>query len=227
MSLPPLNPKIVLCVAAHADDIDWWAGGTVAAWTATGQCQAYLLVLTDGSKGTSDPDINPAKLTSLREEEQRKASKILGFTDVFFGGFVDGELTDSTSVRQVIVEHIRRLKPEVLVTWDPGYRHDPHFGINHPDHIATGQAALAAAYPLARDHLAFPGLGLEPHITRTILMLNPKPHPDDQIWAMDTSKHYETKMEALRAHTTQPGLVSNDPFPPPDTEPFVRIDLKF
>lgn len=47
------DPKIVLAVGAHADDIDFGASGSVAAWAANG-AEVHYLVITDGSKGSDD-----------------------------------------------------------------------------------------------------------------------------------------------------------------------------
>ncbi len=41
-------------IAAHPDDVEFGAGGTLARWPAAG-CVVHHLVLTDGSKGTWDP----------------------------------------------------------------------------------------------------------------------------------------------------------------------------
>jgi LmbE family N-acetylglucosaminyl deacetylase len=224
--LPKLKPKIVLCVAAHADDIDWWAGGTMAAWTTAG-AKVYLLILTDGSRGTSNPDITPEDLAEQRRPEQEAAAKILGFADVFFAKFTDGELEDSREVRACIVEHIRKLKPDVVVGWDPTYRYCAQHGINHPDHVAAGNATLAAFYPLSRDHLSFQELldkGLEPHRVSTIIMIN----PDRPNWTPDITDQLETKIAALRAHFTQRNLVTLDEerrkADGAAIETFVRID---
>jgi LmbE family N-acetylglucosaminyl deacetylase len=39
-----------LVVVAHPDDVDFWAGGTVAGWTSTGITVTYC-VLSDGGSG--------------------------------------------------------------------------------------------------------------------------------------------------------------------------------
>lgn len=76
-------PRVVLGVGAHPDDLDFLAGGTVAAWSAQG-AEIYFLVLTNGNKGSADLSADPEALTVLRRQEQREAAKILGVKDVFF-----------------------------------------------------------------------------------------------------------------------------------------------
>ena len=52
----------------------------------------HHLVLTDGAKGTWDPDRDQASLVALRQDEQRRAAALLGGGDVDFLGWTDGEL---------------------------------------------------------------------------------------------------------------------------------------
>jgi LmbE family N-acetylglucosaminyl deacetylase len=230
-----LKPQIVLGVAAHADDLDYWAAGTLAKWAAAG-AKVYLLILTDGSKGTSDPDVTPAELIATRQHEQRQAAKILGFEDVFFAEFVDGKLKDSNKTRRVIVRYIRMLKPDVVVGWDPEYWHCPRHGLNHPDHRAAGAATHAAVYPLSRDHLSFRGLlkeGLRPHAVRTLLMINPA----RANFTVGIGRYVRVKAEALAAHTSQNfgsetqirklARATGRWFSLRATETFVRIDQPF
>ena len=72
-----MKKKVVLGIAAHPDDLDFGASGTIAKWIKQG-ATCYYLVCTDGSKGSDKPDITPEKLAVIRREEQMKAGKILG-----------------------------------------------------------------------------------------------------------------------------------------------------
>ncbi len=58
-------PAVALAVAAHPDDVEFQAGATLARWAAAG-CSVHHLILTDGSKGTWDPDTDPALLVAER-----------------------------------------------------------------------------------------------------------------------------------------------------------------
>lgn len=200
--LSPLKPSVVLGVAAHPDDLEFGAAGTIAKFIAEG-AKGYYLILTNANKGTSDRSMEPARLTEIRREEQRQAGKTLGLTDVFFCDYDDGYLECSLEVKRDICRVIRTVKPDVVVAWDPSSLYSSERGfINHPDHRAAGQAALDAVYPLARDHLAFPELlteGLEPHEVATMLLLN-LDHPN---YSVDISGYIETKLRALGAHASQ------------------------
>ncbi len=197
-----LNPKIVLGIAAHPDDLDFGASGAMAKYAKAG-AEVHYLILTDGSKGSSDLKMSPLDLVKLRETEQRAAVKIIGGKSVEFLGFPDGGLEVTMELKKQISRVIRSIKPDVVITIDPSMLYSSSRGfINHPDHRAAGQATLDSVFPLARDHLSFPELfadGFEPHITPTILLIN----FDKSNFAIDITDTFETKIAALNAHTSQ------------------------
>lgn len=198
----PLTPKVVLGIAAHPDDLDANAGGTMAAYARSG-ADVYYLILTDGGNGSEDPGMTAQKLMYIRRQEQRDAGDITGLKDVFFCDYRDGSLENTVDVRRDIVKIIRTVKPDVVITWDPSGLYCANKGfINHPDHRAAGQAALDAVYPLARDHMAFPDLfeqGYAPHKTATVLLMN----LDNHNFCVDITATLETKLQALATHTSQ------------------------
>lgn len=203
MNFPPLQPKVVLGVGAHPDDLDFWMAGSVARWVAEG-AQAYYLILTNGNKGTHDQSLTPEQLRDIRREEQREAAKITGVSDVTFCDFNDGELACDMETKKCIARVIRKVRPDVVLALDPSMIYSANQGfVNHPDHRAAGQATLDAVYPLARDHLAFPELlndeGLEPHEVHTILMMN----FDSPNFYVDITSSLDTKLAAFGAHKSQ------------------------
>ena len=68
-------------IVAHPDDAEFWAGGTIAVWSAAG-CKVTYLVLTDGDAGGFDRDLSRSELPGIRQQEQRDAAAILGSDDV-------------------------------------------------------------------------------------------------------------------------------------------------
>lgn len=192
----------MLGVAAHPDDLDFGAAGSMAAWAAAG-AKCYYLILTNGNKGTADTKVSPDKLIAARQREQRAAAKLLGVSDVFFADYEDGALEVTMALKRDIVRVIRKLRPDTVVTMDPSMLYSVDSGfINHPDHRAAGQATLDAVYPLARDHLAFPELlaeGFKPHKVETVLLSN----FDKQNFYVDISKTIDKKLAALAAHISQ------------------------
>ncbi|HVW23575.1 MAG TPA: PIG-L deacetylase family protein [Candidatus Saccharimonadales bacterium] len=202
VDLPLLKPKVVLGIAAHPDDLDVTAGGTMAAFAAQG-AEVHYLILTDGSKGSDDPNLSSADLVKLREAEQRDAVAAVGGKDVHFLGYPDAELEITMQLKRDIVRVIRTVCPDVVVALDPSVLYSAGRGyINHPDHRAAGQAALDAVFPLARDHLTFPELaaeGCKPHKTKTILLTNFNEHN----FVVDISDTFDKKMDAIKAHASQ------------------------
>lgn len=199
----PLKPRIALGIAAHPDDLDFGASGTFSQWIDEG-CEAYYLILTDGSKGSADHAVTCPQLIDTRQAEQRAAAKVLGLKDVYFLGRPDGMLEVTMQLKMDIARVIRQVKPDVVVTMDPSMLYVADMGfINHPDHRAAGQATMDAVFPLARDHLSFPELyiseHLEPHKTPHLLLIN----MSEPNYVVDIASQYETKLTVLQAHASQ------------------------
>jgi LmbE family N-acetylglucosaminyl deacetylase len=189
------TPARALTIGAHPDDAEFGAGATLAKW-ATAGCHLTMLVMTDGSKGTWDPDISKAELIAARQAEQAAAAAALGASDVVMLDHVDGELASTMGTRREIAWWIRSTRPDVVLAHDPWRRY-----MFHPDHRAAGMSAVDGVVA-ARDHLFFPdqlGNGLGHHRPDALLL-----------WAPDEPNHWETatghldaKVTALLAHSTQ------------------------
>ena len=132
-----MAPRL-LFVHAHPDDESLWTGGTIAQHTASGG-DADLIVCT-WAPGTQ------------RHAEVVDAARILGLPrEPIALGYADDRIPASapgaprfcdvrldTQVREM-VGHIRRLRPDALVTYDP-------IGVyGHQDHIHAHRLADAAA----------------------------------------------------------------------------------
>ena len=194
------GPKRALVVAAHPDDSEFGAAGTAALWTREGW-EFYYLICTDGSKGTEDPEMTPARLVPLRREEQRAAARVGGVKDVSFLDYVDGELAYTRELLRDVVRYIRRLKPYAVFTHDPNQIVRNMF-INHPDHRCAGEVAIDAVYPIARNRPSFPELldeGLEPHSVKEVYLWT----ASDVNFSVDITDVLEEKFEALRQHKSQ------------------------
>ena len=105
-------------IVAHPDDAEFWAGGTIAVWSAAG-CKVTYLVLTDGDAGGFDRDLSRSELPGIRRQEQRDAAAILGSDDVRFLGRPEGSLTASVALRVQLVRGIRQVRPERVLTLVP------------------------------------------------------------------------------------------------------------
>jgi LmbE family N-acetylglucosaminyl deacetylase len=192
--------KRALVIAAHPDDSEFGAAGTTYMRCQEGW-EYYYLICTDGSKGSEDPEMTPDVLVPLRRKEQKAAADVLGVKEVFFLDNVDGELTYNPDLMREVVRLIRRLKPYTVFSHDPNHIVRNMF-INHPDHRATGETALDAVYPLARNRPSFPELleeGLEPFSVKEICLWT----ASDTNYEVDITDALEKKFEALACHASQ------------------------
>jgi LmbE family N-acetylglucosaminyl deacetylase len=194
----------VLLIVAHPDDAEFWAGGTIAAWADAGVDVTYC-ILTNGDAGGFDPTLPRGELPRIRQAEQQKAAAILGVRDVEFFSLAEGGLRqDSRDLHVDLVRVIRRVRPDVVVTWSPEWNW-LRFRSCHPDHLATGAAVLAAIYPDAGNPFALSWLqdneGLEAWTVREVWLLN---SPQREVnHYMDITATFDRKVTAVRAHASQ------------------------
>jgi len=132
----------LLVVFAHPDDESMGMGGTLAKYAAQG-IETHHLCATRGERGWFGPEEqNPGSsaLGQIRERELTAAVRELGITGLEFLDYIDGEVDQAQPGEAIgkIVSHIRRIRPDVVVTFPP----DGNYG--HPDHIAVGQFTCAA-----------------------------------------------------------------------------------
>jgi LmbE family N-acetylglucosaminyl deacetylase len=150
-----MDERRLLCILAHPDDESLGTGGILAKYAAAGVATGVLCA-TRGERGwPGNPDEypGPEALGRLREAELRAAAATLGVREVAFLGYGDGELdrADPTEATGRIVAHLRRLRPQVVVTFAP----DGATG--HPDHIAISQLTTAAIVCAADASACLPG----------------------------------------------------------------------
>ena len=132
----------LLAVFPHPDDETLGLGSTLARYSIEG-VQTHLVCATRGEKGWWDsegPNPGLEGVARIREAELRCASEHLGLHDVSFLDYIDGDV-DQANPEEIIgkiVTHIRRIRPQVVVTFAP----DGAYG--HPDHIALSQFTNAA-----------------------------------------------------------------------------------
>lgn len=187
------TPAIALAVGAHPDDIDFGCGGTLAKWAASG-CEVHYLVCTDGSKGSWDPSLDRAALVARRENEQIRASEVIGGAGrVTFLGELDGELVCSGRLIGRVAHQIRLIRPDVVLGHDPWKRYRLH-----PDHRNAG-FLVTDAIVAARDPHFFPEQSVSPHRPTALLLWE----ADEADHVEDISGYQEIKLRALLEHYSQ------------------------
>ena len=147
-----MRPTLVT-VFAHPDDETFGVGGSMAAAVDAG-ARVVTICATRGEVGEiADPSLATREtLGAVREAELRAACAELGVHDVRFLGYRDSGMegtpenadprafanASDEEVIARIAEHFRELRPDVVVTFEPG-------GVyGHPDHKKISRCATAA-----------------------------------------------------------------------------------
>jgi LmbE family N-acetylglucosaminyl deacetylase len=185
------RPLRLMAVLAHPDDESLGVGGTLAKYAAEG-VEVFLLTATRGDRGRfrglrldDSQHPGPEALAAIREKELRAAASTLGVREVSVLDYHD-QLLDGANPREavgVIAKHVRRVRPDVVVTFGP----DGAYG--HPDHIAISQFATAAIVAAADPTFAYDGIkAMQPHAVSKLYYV---------AWPEATWKVYQTAFHKL------------------------------
>jgi LmbE family N-acetylglucosaminyl deacetylase len=191
----------VLAIFAHPDDAEICAGGTMAAWAAAGR-EVHLLILTNGDRGSQDPEMSRAELASVRLGETKEAALEMGLASVRVLSTHDGELQNTAQVREAVVRRIREVHAETVLSCDPTAVFFENRYYNHSDHRMAGWVALDSAFPgsgnphFYSEHLG-EGLGVQDVYDVWLGWSNEPNHTHD------ITGHFATKVAALAKHASQ------------------------
>src|SRR5688572_15703977 len=121
----------VLVLTAHGDDMEFFAGGTIAKLSSLGY-EIHLVIATDNARGTFE--LTTEQMFGLRLKEAEAAGKVLGLSSIACLDYPDGGLSETplNVLRGQFMEAIRRLRPQIVFTFDPWA---PYEG--HQDHRAV------------------------------------------------------------------------------------------
>jgi LmbE family N-acetylglucosaminyl deacetylase len=204
-------------VLAHPDDESLGMGGTFLKYASEG-VETFVVTATRGEAGRfrgsrEGPDYpGPEALGRIREAELRAAARALGVREVSLLGYLDQQL-DRAEPREAIgriAGHIRRVRPQVIVTFDPTG------GYGHPDHIAICQFATAAVVAAADASVTLGGPDAEwaAHAVSKLY---------DLAWPEPAAAAYE---EAFRKMTSMVDGVERESPPWPEWAITTVIDTK-
>ena len=231
-----MEQKCLLGVFAHPDDESFAVGGVFRMYADAG-IRVALVCATRGEGGEiSDPALaTPDTLGQTRERELRDACALLGVSDLTFLDYRDGTLAQAPREEAVgrLVRQIRRLRPQVVVTFDAngGYGHTDHIAIHQITNQAFEQAGDPACYPeqlvdglspyapqklyysaLARSagnqlrvYLQIAGINFAPGGNQATIPPEQMGTPDELITTVIPldDRLYDTKLRAWAAHRTQ------------------------
>ncbi|MEP7199821.1 MAG: PIG-L deacetylase family protein [Chloroflexota bacterium] len=199
MDWPFADAQHLIFVAAHPDDLETIAGGTIYQLTQRGVVVIEVLC-TDGNIGTHDTTRFTRKsLARTRRKEARAAAQFLGVREVVFLGYDDGELVPSLDLRAEIAQQYRIFQPDTLMTFDP-------HGEGHPDHRAAGRAATDALIPASMPLYRKRQLrhGVKPSSIQRTYLFGGRPREREAIH-VDVTDLWDVRMQALRLHACQFG----------------------
>ena len=133
-----LDARRVLAVQPHYDDNDIGCAGTITLLSRAGAEIIYVTV-TDDLAGVLDPDLDDATARRRLVAEQHAAGTIVGVGRSIELEWPDAAGLDHVALRDQIIDLIREIRPDVVMTVDPWLPHEAH-----TDHIATGRAVSEA-----------------------------------------------------------------------------------
>jgi LmbE family N-acetylglucosaminyl deacetylase len=227
----PHAERRLLLVFAHPDDESVFAAG-LACETVSGGGRVALCTATPGEHGrVGDPPVCPReRLGAVRQAELMAACAELGIATVRVLGYPDRGLASAPAdtIRRQLVELIRAVRPQVVVTFDPN-------GTNlHPDHVAISRFT-SDAVAAAEDPRWFPELGAAhaaPRLLWTLpvrpweLLRRPAPALEPGVdVVLDVSVFVARKEAALKAHRTQHQSLNRIFFSKPDVTRLLGVEM--
>jgi bacillithiol biosynthesis deacetylase BshB1 len=173
----------ILAFGAHPDDVELFAGGTMAKMAALGYSTG-IIDMTRGELGTRG---TPA----MRKRESQKAAKILGLKVRENLDLPDGALTVTPASRLKVIRALREYCPRVVLTH--------HWEDKHPDHVHTSRLVEEAVH---HSGLAKIRTGQKRHRPGTLLFFKVPPSciPD---FVVDISEYSDKREAAIRVYQSQ------------------------
>jgi LmbE family N-acetylglucosaminyl deacetylase len=202
--LENLHDKTILLFTPHPDDDVFGAGGTIALLNRNHN-KLYIAVYTNDDKGSYDPDMNSQRLAQIRRAEQEASEAMLGTTkeNILWMGYDDGmlEYAPQPKLTEEATAIIRRIRPDVLLSVDPGEWYERWHKSDHRMAAFNTIDAIRAA----EFWLYFPNqklqLGLQPFRVPEMYFFYPSPQEANYFVNIDTVA--ELKFDALTKQVSQ------------------------
>ncbi len=183
------GPVDVLALAAHPDDVELCAGGTVCKLTR----QGHRVAIVDFTRG----ELGTRGTPEGRIEESIRAAEILGLTARENLGLPDGDIANTKQHQHAVIRAVRRYRPEIVLMNPAECR--------HPDHgDAARLSASALFYAGLRKVETFEddGTPQEPHRPSHVLHYM-QSIPFEPTLVVDVSDVWDARVAALQAFKSQ------------------------
>lgn len=180
----------VLAVAAHRDDTELTCGGTLIRCADQGY-RTGVIDLTAGEMGTRGS-------AEIRAAEAAAAAEVMGLATRVNAGLPDGAVFNSQANRERLVEHIRGLRPAVVIL--------PFYRGRHPDHRLASELIRDACYLAGLRRWPGGVAGGEGPAHRPSKLLYALSYREDPIkptFVVDISDQFERKLNAIRCYASQ------------------------
>ncbi|MGB9695755.1 MAG: PIG-L deacetylase family protein [Ignavibacteria bacterium] len=189
--------KTILAVGAHPDDIEFGCSVTVRNFIQNGY-DAYYVVLTTGENGFKIPTKSKQERIRIRKREQRQAAQKTGVKKVYFLGYQDGFLEYSDTLRKKITMLIRKIKPEVLFSFDPANTNFDSVNLFHRDHRVAALATFDAVFAAKNRFIYNDNTQPEHRVSKIYFFGTNKPN-----LFVDISKNIDFKLDLLSLYKSQ------------------------
>lgn len=184
----------ILAVGAHPDDIEFSCTGTLRKFIEKGW-DVHYIVATNGENGFKIAHKPRKQRIEIRHKEQINAARKLGVKKVFFLGCKDGFLKNDDSLRKKLVGIIKKVKPEIIFSFDPANRTYENINLQHRDHRNIGKGVFDAVFA-AKNRYMYTG---DPHKVRYLYFYGSE-KPD---YFENIAKYIEYKLDVLKEHKSQ------------------------
>jgi bacillithiol biosynthesis deacetylase BshB1 len=173
----------LLAFGAHPDDVELFAGGTLAKMAALGYSTG-VVDMTRGELGTRGS-------AALRRKEAQKAACILGLKTRENLGLTDGNVPVSSEARLKVIRIIRKHRPRIVLThfWDD----------RHPDHVNTSRLVAEAVHHSGLAKVKTGQMRYRP----PVLLYFKLPVTTVPSFVVDVSDHIEQRNAAIAAYRSQ------------------------
>lgn len=180
----------VLVITAHPDDAEVQCSGTLIKCVKRGD-KVTVCHASTGSLG--HVIIPPDELTAIRREEAKKAGALAGI-EVIGGLFDDLDIYDNKQARDKIVDVIRRVNPDFIITHNP----DDYM----PDHTVVSRLVFEASFAATVPHYE----ATEKNAAKLVPIYYMDPPAGVNVIPteyVDISDEIELKLQMLECHESQ------------------------
>lgn len=178
----------ILAFGVHPDDVELGCSGTLLSAIAEGK-KVGIVDLTRGELGTRGT-------AETRDEESSRAAELMGVSIRINLQLADGFFENNQASQLLIIQAIRRFRPQIVLCNAPDDR--------HPDHGRSAQLVQTAAFLSGLPKITTMYQQQEQTAFRPAYVfhylqdkyLNPS-------FIVDVSAHFQQKLQAILCYTTQ------------------------